>query len=147
MSFNQEFDEMLADIGVSPPDAEFPDGSPEAISMDLIGKALACIKAKMIKPITIDGGAHYPMLLTKWQAHELACEIARSDWHEFYHAVRTLRRIRLPDQLRFKRFSQAWWHGYYKRELHSQYPDDGRFTWEYTPLKRRLYWYKLKNKT
>jgi hypothetical protein len=100
-----------------------------------------------IQPIERNGHEFYLVAMPRdGSIVKMAAMHARWQWQQYYRAVRTLRALRLEDQKQFKRFSQAWWHGYYKDELRALYPDDGRFGWVNTPLNKRLEWFKLKKK-
>lgn len=105
---NNEFDKMLAGIDASPPDAVFAADSPEALSMDMVRNAVACAKRKIvIRPVTINGRAFYPVIVLPLQWHLLACAQARSDWHDYYRAVRMIRRIHKLNTERSLRFRRC----------------------------------------
>lgn len=89
-----------------------------------IDRAIKLAKRNAVSPrIGRDGLPYYCFVIEPRAEHDLKCAQARSDWYDYYRAVRTLRRIRQPDVARFQRFSQAWYRGFYKSEIEAtQWP-------------------------
>ena len=83
------------------------DEADDLLTMETIMQAKRILANKTIRPIFIDGHQYYPVILEPKAMHQLQCAVARSDWYDYYRAVRIMRRILRNDVKRCEIFRKV----------------------------------------